>query len=54
MYLLYYYQNAFQYFDMGYASALIWVFFVAVLALTLLVFKSSQLWVYYESEVKNE
>jgi multiple sugar transport system permease protein len=54
VYLLYYYQNAFQYLDMGYASALIWVLFLVIMALTLLVFKSSQLWVFYESEVKNE
>jgi multiple sugar transport system permease protein len=54
VYLLYYYQNAFAYFEVGYASALIWVFFVMVMALTLLVFKSSQLWVFYESEVKDE
>jgi len=52
VYLLYYYQNAFSYFDMGYASALIWVLFLVVMALTLLVFKFSSLWVFYESEVK--
>ncbi|MGH2560324.1 MAG: carbohydrate ABC transporter permease [Thermomicrobiales bacterium] len=54
VYLLYYYQNAFSFFDMGYASALIWVFFLGLMAMTLLVFKFSSLWVFYESEVKNE
>lgn len=54
MYLLYYYQNAFNYLEMGYASALIWVLFLGTMAMTLLVFKTSSLWVFYESEVKNE
>jgi multiple sugar transport system permease protein len=47
-YLLYLYQNAFQYFNMGYASALAWVLFLIILAITIGVFKSSPLWVYYE------
>ena len=38
--------------NMGYASALAWFLFVIVLILTLLTFKSSELWVFYESEVK--
>lgn len=50
-YIYYLYQQAFQRFNMGYASALAWVFFLIVLALTLIVFRSSSLWVYYESEV---
>ncbi len=44
------YRNAFQYLKMGYASAIAWVLFVIVLALTALVFRSSPLWVYYEHE----
>jgi multiple sugar transport system permease protein len=51
-YNLYLYQNAFRYFEMGYASAMAWVLFVIVLVLTLLVFRSSSLWVYYEGEVR--
>jgi multiple sugar transport system permease protein len=47
-YGLYLYNNAFQYFKMGYASALAWLIFVVILLLTLLVFRSSPLWVYYE------
>jgi multiple sugar transport system permease protein len=47
-YLLYLYQNAFQYFNMGYASALAWVLFLIILAVTIVVFRSSSLWVYYE------
>jgi multiple sugar transport system permease protein len=48
LYVLYLYRNAFQYFKMGYASAMAWLLFMIVLALTLLVFRSSALWVYYE------
>ena len=52
-YNLYLYQNAFVYFDMGYASAMAWVLFFIVLVLTLLVFRSSASWVFYEGEVKS-
>ena len=51
-YVLYLYQNAFRDFRMGYASALAWVLFVVILLCTLLVFRSSPMWVYYESEVR--
>ena len=51
-YNLYLYKHAFQFRNMGYASALAWFLFAIVLILTLLVFKSSELWVFYESEVK--
>jgi len=47
-YNLYLYQNAFRYYKMGYASALAWVMFLIILVLTLLIFKSSPYWVYYE------
>jgi multiple sugar transport system permease protein len=49
-FMLYLYQNAFTYFKMGYASAMAWVFFVLVLVLTALVFRSSPMWVHYEGE----
>lgn len=48
-YVYYLYQNAFRYYQMGYASALAWMLFVIVLALTLIVFKFSDRWVYYEA-----
>lgn len=51
-YVLYLYRNAFQYLRMGYASALAWILFLIVLVLTLSVFKSSSIWVYYEGEVR--
>ncbi len=51
-YNLYLYQNAFKYFDMGTASAMAWILLLIVLALTALVFRSSDVWVYYEGELK--
>ena len=47
-YVYYLYKNAFEYYQMGYASALAWVLFVLVMALTLVVFRSSNRWVHYE------
>ncbi len=49
-YVLYLYRKAFVEFQMGYASALAWVLFMILFGLTLLVFRSSSLWVYYEGE----
>jgi len=49
-YALYLYQQAFQYFHMGYASAMAWVLFVIILLATLLVFRTSAKWVYYGGE----
>jgi len=51
-YLLYFYRTGFSYFRMGYASALVWVLLVIIMILTALIFKSSSLWVFYESEVR--
>jgi multiple sugar transport system permease protein len=51
-YVLYLYRNAFEYNKMGYACAMAWVLFVIILALTALVFRSSQLWVFYQGEAR--
>jgi multiple sugar transport system permease protein len=51
-YVLNLYRQAFQFFHMGYASALAWILFAIILICTLLIFRSSAAWVYYESEVK--
>lgn len=48
-YVLYLYQNAFQYFRMGYASALAWILFVIILGLTIVQFRLASRWVYYEA-----
>ncbi|MHB0879232.1 MAG: carbohydrate ABC transporter permease, partial [Anaerolineae bacterium] len=51
-YVLYLYRNGFQYFKMGYASALAWVLFAITLVLTLLQFRLGSYWVYYEAETR--
>jgi len=51
-FMLYLYRNAFEYFRMGYASALAWVLFVYILILTIIIFRLSRTWVYYEGELK--
>jgi multiple sugar transport system permease protein len=53
-YNLYLYNNAFRYHRLGYASALAWVLFLIILGLTLLVFRSSSAWVYYEGELRKK
>jgi multiple sugar transport system permease protein len=47
-YVLYLYNQGFQYFKMGYASALAVVLFVIILILTAIVQATSRRWVYYE------
>lgn len=53
-YMIYLYDNAFNYFKMGYATAMAWVLFLIILGLTLIVFKSSSVWVFYSGEVKTK
>ena len=45
---LHLYNYAFQFFEMGYASALAWIFFLLVVTLTYLNVRWSRRWVYYE------
>ena len=47
-YAYYLFRQAFQYFRMGYASALAWILFLAVLALTLVQLRLSKRWVHYD------
>ncbi|MEK5160927.1 sugar ABC transporter permease [Paenibacillus sp. FSL R5-0527] len=49
-YNLYLYNKAFQDYEMGYASALSWILFVIILVFTLLVIRSSSMWVYYQGD----
>jgi multiple sugar transport system permease protein len=42
------YREAFQFRNMGYASALAWFLLLIILALTIVIFRSSAAWVYYE------
>ena len=43
------FNNAFRYFQMGYASAMAWILFLIVLSLTLLQMWSAKRWVHYEA-----
>lgn len=48
--VLYLFNNAFQYFKMGYASAWAWLLFIIIMALTALQLRGAKRWVYYEGE----
>jgi multiple sugar transport system permease protein len=50
--VVYLFNNAFEYFKMGYASAIAWVLFVLILGLTLAQVKIAPKWVHYESQAK--
>ncbi|MEC0369788.1 carbohydrate ABC transporter permease [Paenibacillus chibensis] len=49
-YNLYLYNKAFVSFEMGYASALSWILFAIILIFTLIVIRSSSMWVYYNGD----
>lgn len=46
-YNLYLYSNAFSYFRLGLASAQAWILFVVIMALTMVILRTSGRWVYY-------
>ena len=47
-YVLYIFRQGFEFFQMGYASALAWVLFLIILGLTFVNFRASGRWVHYE------
>ena len=49
-YVYHIFARGFQDFDMGYASALAWIFFAILLLFTAVQFRLQRHWVYYESE----
>src|SRR3984885_7485623 len=49
-YISYYYQQAFQFLHLGYASAMALLLFVGVLIVTVVLLRTSSRWVYYEGE----
>ena len=49
-YVIYLFQQAFQFLHMGYASALAWLLFLIIVIITLLQVRLSRRFVYYESE----
>ncbi|MCB0187694.1 MAG: sugar ABC transporter permease, partial [Caldilineaceae bacterium] len=48
VYMIYLYRNAFNFFRMGYASAMAWILFMIILAITIVQFRTASRWVYYE------
>lgn len=51
-YMLHLVNQALRYFEMGYASALAWLFFLAMTVLTYVQMRGSRAWVYYAGEVR--
>ena len=47
LYTLFLYRNAFEYLRMGKASALAWILFVVIVIFTIILFRTSERWVYY-------
>jgi multiple sugar transport system permease protein len=46
--VMYIYENAFQFFEMGYASAVAITLFIIIMLLTLVQFRVGRAWVHYE------
>ena len=46
------YEAGFRFLRMGYASAMTWVLFAIIMLFTVMIFKSSSFWVYYEDGTK--
>jgi len=51
-YNLYLYIKAYKDYEMGYASAMAWIMFAIIMALTLIIIKTSSFWVYYQNDDK--
>lgn len=52
LFMVHTYQQIFTFQRFGYGTALLWLFFVLVMVLTLVVFRTARHWVYYESELE--
>ena len=50
-YGLHLYNKAFRYYEFGYACALAWILFLLIMAVSIVLFKSSSLWVFYREDV---
>ncbi|MEN9933582.1 MAG: hypothetical protein RLZZ387_161 [Chloroflexota bacterium] len=53
VYGLYLYRTAFQFFQMGYASALAWLLLVVIMLITAAQFFFAKYWVFYEGDLKS-
>jgi ABC-type sugar transport system permease subunit len=48
-YVLYLYNQGFEYYEMGYASAMAWILLAVVLVVTVVILRSSARHIYYEA-----
>ncbi|WP_408612573.1 carbohydrate ABC transporter permease [Glycomyces luteolus] len=46
------FDEAFRFYHFGYASAVAWLLFIVIMAFTLIAFRTSRKWVFYETEVR--
>lgn len=49
-YALYIYLQGFKYYKMGYGCALAWIMLIIIAIVTVVIFKTSDIWVFYESD----
>ncbi|MNJ67414.1 Lactose transport system permease protein LacF [compost metagenome] len=50
LYSLYLFRQAFMFNNMGYAAAMAWIMLIMIGIMTAILFKTSKLWVFYESK----
>jgi multiple sugar transport system permease protein len=51
-FVTYYYEQAFSFLHLGYASAMAFILFILVLLITVVLLRSSRHWVYYENDAR--
>ncbi len=49
-YMVYFYKQAFSFFNMGYGATLAWLMFIVSLIITIMLFGTARYWVYYAAE----
>ncbi len=49
-YMIYFYKQAFTFFNMGYAATLAWIMFIVALIVAIVLFGTARYWVYYAAE----
>ncbi|MEK3890770.1 carbohydrate ABC transporter permease [Bacillus sp. FSL K6-3431] len=49
-YVMHLYDNGFNYFRMGYASAMAWILFIIIMACTAVIFLTAKRWVHYQGK----
>jgi multiple sugar transport system permease protein len=46
-FMVYFYKQSFDFFNMGYGATLAWLMFIGALILTIILFGTAKYWVYY-------